>query len=243
MKLPDLPQEHAQPLEIIYNATWLDTLLKESRARKENQAHVPKSEFKPNPNTAALRFARDGSLRTLVAVSPSQHEAVDRLVRRRYAWRGYNLPQTGNADTGACDHEPRVTLLAEDQGTLVGTLTLRLDSPQGLLAEQTYGEEIERVRSQGRRVGELVRLAMEEGVDWKPVLDALLQATYLVGRVVHSLTDVFIEVNPRHVRFHQRVFGFAANSAERLCSRVGAPSVLMHLDVEEFGQRLQLYTP
>ena len=242
MKLPDLPQEYAQPLEFICNARWLDSLLTESRSSRVIEGHMPKSKFKRE--TSALQLARDDSLRILVAVLPSQHEAVERLVRRRYAWRGYNLPQTGNADdVAALDHEPsRVTLLVEDQGTLVGTLTLRLDSPQGLMAEQTYGEEIERVRSQGRRVGEVVRLAMEEGVDWKSVLDALLQAIYLVGRVVHSLTDIFIEVNPRHVRFYQRVFGFAANSAERLCSRVGAPSVLMHLDVEEFDQRLQLYT-
>ena len=239
MKLSDLPQEHAQPLEIIYNSRWLDSLLKESRFGRVIQSHTPKSEFKPI--TPALRLHRDGSLRTLVAVSPSQHEAVERLVRRRYAWRGYSLPKSDSPDAAACDREPRVTLLAEDHGTLVGTLTLRLDSPQGLLAEQTYGEEIERVRSQGRRVGELVRLAMREGVDWKPVLDALLQATYLVGRVVHSLTDVFIEVNPRHVRFHQRVFGFAPSAAERLCARVGAPSVLMHLHLEEFSRRLQCH--
>jgi len=241
MKLPDLPKEHAQPLEIIYSATWLDTLLKESRAGKLTQAQAAKSEFVPN--APALPCARDGSLRTLVAVLPSQNEAAEKLVRRRYAWRGYSLPETENAHIAAGDHKSGVTLLVEVRGTLVGTLTLRLDSPQGLLAEQTYGEEIERVRSQGRLVGELVRLAIEEGVDWKPVLDALLQATYLIVRVEHSLTDVFIEVNPRHVRFHQRVFGFAATTAERMCPRVGAPSVLMHLDVEEFGRRLQLHTP
>lgn len=243
MKLPDLPEEHVQPVEIIFNARWLDSLLKESRSGRVNEAHIPTSKFKLD--TSGLQHARDASLRTVIAVSPSQHDAAARLVHRRYAWRGYTLQQTGNADdVSAGDHEAtRVTLLAEDQGTLVGTLTLRLDSPQGLLAEQTYGEEIEFVRSQGGQVGELVRLAMEEGVDWKPVLDALLQAIYLVGREVHSLTDVFIEVNPRHVRFHQRVFGFAATTAQRMCARVGAPSVLMHLDVEEFGRRLRSIHP
>ena len=240
MKLSDLRQEHAQPLEFSYDSRWLGPLLRESRSGKVIHARTPKSDFRPR--TPDRQLAHDGRLRTLVAVSPGQREAVEKLVRRRYAWRGYSLPQRDHADdVAAPDPEANVTLVAEHQGALVGTLTLRLDSPQGLLAEQTYGEEIERVRSQGRRVGELVRLAMEEGVDWKPVLDALLQATYLVGRVVHSMTDVFIEVNPRHVRFYQRVFGFAAATAERLCTRVGAPSVLMHLDLEEFSQRLKLY--
>ena len=238
MNLPDLPQEHAQPLEIIHNARWLDSLLKESRSGRVTEAQAPKSKFKLD--RSVLQPDRDGSLRTVIAVSPSQHDAVEKLVRRRYSWRGYNLPQIGNADDVAdLDHEPTtVTLLAENQGTLVGTLTLRLDSPQGLMAGQTYGEEIDRVRSQDRQVCELVKLAMEEGVDWKSVLDSLVQATYLVAHLVHCMTDIFIEVNPRHVRFYQRVFGFAAATAERWCARVGAPSVLMHLDLEEFSQRL-----
>ena len=82
---------------------------------------------------------------------------------------------------------------------------------------------------------------MEEGVDWKSVLDALLQATYLVARVVHCMTDIFIEVNPRHVRFYQRVFGFTSITMERRCVRVGAPSVLLQLDLKEFSERLKLH--
>ena len=229
------------PLEITNGSGWLDAFLNESRSERVVQSHAPKSEF--NPITLALRPHRDGSLQTLVAVTPSQFKAVESLVRRRYAWRGYSLPTSDSAaTTAACDQESMVTLLVEEHAKLVGTLTLRLDSPQGLLAEQTYGEEIKHARSQGCRVGELIQLAMKEGVDWKSVLDALLQAIYLVARMVHSLTDVFIEVNPRHVRFHQRVFGFAPKSAEKLCARVGAPSMLMHLDLEQFTQRLQLYT-
>jgi hypothetical protein len=96
------------------------------------------------------------------------------------------------------------------------------------------------MRRQGHRLGELVRLAVEEGADWRAALDALVQSAYLITRVVHALTDVVIEVNPRHVRFYQRVFGFAAAAAERFCERVGAPSVLLRLDLERFGQRLQV---
>jgi hypothetical protein len=241
MKLPDLLQEHAQPLEILYNTRWLNTLLQESRSCRALEARSPKNELKMN--TSALQAVRSGSLRTLVAVLPSQHEAAERLVRKRYAWRGYNLPPTGNADElEAQDHEPtRVTLLTEDEGNLLGTLTVRLDSPEGLLAEETYGPEVDRLRRQGRRVAEITRLAVEEGVDWKSALDALVQSAYLVTRIIHSLNDVFIEVNPRHVRFYQRALGFVVAAPEGTCSRVGAPSVLMLLDLEKFGQRVQRY--
>jgi hypothetical protein len=82
-------------------------------------------------------------------------------------------------------------------------------------------------------------LAIEERGDWRPALDALVQSAYVVTRFMHALTDVVIEVNPRHVRFYQRVFGFVAAAAERFCTRVGAPSVLMLLDLDQFGRRLQ----
>ena len=241
MNLSELGQQYAQPLDIACNSNWLQSFLIQSRAGSAIRAHAPKSD--PKPGHPAQQLAYHGELRTLVAVSRSQRDAVEKLVRRRYAWRGYNLPEVMDhaLEVATRGEESSLTLLAEHQGALAGTLTLTLDSPKGLLAEQTYGAEIERVRAEGRHICELVKLAMEEGADWKAVLDALLQATYLVARVVHSMTDIFIEVNPRHVRFYQRVFGFTPSSEKRVCARVGAPSVLMHLDLEKFGERLNQY--
>lgn len=180
-------------------------------------------------------------LRTLVAVLPDHFQAAEQLVRRRYAWRGYHIGLSEDYECAApgADGQP-VTLLAEDRGKLLGTLTVRPDSPKGLLAEESYSAEIERLRREGRRIGELVKLAVEEGVDWKAALDALVQSAYLVTRVVHALTAVLIEVNPRHVRFYQRVFGFVVAGGERMCARAGAPSVLMLLDTVQFGQRIGL---
>ena len=180
-------------------------------------------------------------MRTVVAVHPDQLQAAEHLVRRRYAWRGYQTSSNDDFDRTAPYMEGQpVTLLAEDGGRLLGTLTVRPDSAHGLLAEESYGEEIERLRNEGRRVGELIKLAVEERVDWKAALNALVESAYLITHAVHALTHVLIEVNPRHVLFYQRVFGFAVAAAERLCVRAGAPSVLMQLDVVQFGRRLQL---
>lgn len=183
----------------------------------------------------------EAGLRTVVAILPEQLQAAEHLVRRRYAWRGYHVALREDFDAGTPGSEGQpVTLLAQDHGKLLGTLTVRPDSPSGLLAEESYRSEIERLRREGRRVGELVKLAVEEGVDWKAALDALVQSAYLVMYVIHALTDVLIEVNPRHVRFYERVFGFVVAAGERICARAGAPSVLMQLDVAQFGRRLEL---
>ena len=226
------------PLEIFHSNHWIQPLLQNSHLHRNGQLDsLPQSAA-----AHATASVPENGLRTVVAVRPEQLQAAEELVRRRYAWRGYHVAHADDFDTvsaGAERCQP-VTLLAEDRGKLLGTLTARPDSPLGLFAEQSYRAEIECLRREGRRVGELVRLAVEEGVDWKAALDALVQSAYLVTRVVHLLTDVLIEVNPRHVRFYERVFGFVVAAGERMCARAGAPSVLMQLDAAQFEGRLAL---
>jgi hypothetical protein len=169
----------------------------------------------------------------LVALRRDQVEAAEDLVRRRYAWRGYSLSWDARAMAA-----PIITLLAQNDDQVIGTLTVRPGGAQPLFAEEAYAVEIEAMREADRRVGELTRLAIEERADWRGALEALVQSAYVVTRFMHGLTDVIIEVNPRHVRFYERVFGFVTAAAERFCVRVGAPSVLMLLNLEQFGTRL-----
>ena len=197
--------------------SWLDSLLDKTILCP---AHLP-------PSTT-------DRMRGLVALRREQLAAADDLVRRRYAWRGYALSNESRAAAA-----PLVTLLAQSEDDVVGTLTVRPGGVYGLFAEQSYGAEIEELRGRGRRVGELVRLALEEGSDWRRALDALVRSAYVITRFMYALTDVVIEVNPRHARFYQRVFGFAVGATERFCSRVGAPSVLLLLELEAFGKRLE----
>ena len=233
-----LVERNGLPLEIFHSSHWIQPLLQKSHLRRNGQL----DSLAQSAAGHAPASVPEKGLRTLVAVRPEQLQAAEQLVRRRYAWRGYHVAYTDNFDTAAAGAEScqPVTLLAEDRGKLLGTLTVRSDSPLGLFAEQSYRAEIECLRREGRRVGELVKLAVEEGVDWKAALDALVQSAYLVTRVVHLLTDVLIEVNPRHVRFYERVFGFVVAAGERMCARAGAPSVLMQLDAGQFERRLAL---
>lgn len=174
---------------------------------------------------------------TFIAVRADQLCAAQELVGRRYAWRGYQTDAQAPSANSCSDDGSRVVLLAQYAGRLMGTLTVRRDTAQGLLAEKAYADQVHEMRTDGRRIGELVKLAIEEAVDWRAALDALVQSAYLVTRVVQGLTDVVIEVNPRHVRFYQRVFGFVLAGAERFCERAGAPCVLLALDLERFGRR------
>lgn len=234
----NLPECQTLPLQITPTSQWIHLLLQISHFRPTSQP-TTHSGF-VDGGSASRPDAAQG-LRTVVAILPEQFRAAEHLVRRRYAWRGYQSSWMHDFDgtVSYAEGQP-VTLLAEERGRLLGTLTVRCDLARGLQAEQSYRTEIERLRSEGRRIGELVKLAVEEGVDWKAALNALVQSAYMVTCAVHALTDVLIEVNPRHVRFYHRVFGFVVAAPERICARAGAPSVLMQLDLTRFGRTLGL---
>jgi hypothetical protein len=252
MKLLDLPFDQAQPIEVIYKPKWLDPLLKGALVGVRPFDDAAKFESIPGVQAPQRRQDGDrrqdddrrqdntGGLRTLVAVTPQHRDAAERLVRKRYESRGYRFYSEAMDFDSPIAKDRHVTLLAEDGGKVLGTVTIRVaDATQGLLAQKSYGSEIEGMCDQGHSIGEVVKLAVEDGADWKAVLNALLQATYLVARTFLALTDLFIEVNPRHVRFYQRVFGFVVASAESMCERVGAPSVLLRLNLDEFSRKLQ----
>ena len=193
-----------------------------------------------------IAFARDDSaaLHVAVAKSPEQFAAARDLVRERYAWRGYDLEDPAHAPVESESRHERssqeITFLVALGQATVGTLTLGLDGPHGLRAEASYGDVIDRFRAAGRRACELTCLALAESVDSKAVLASLFSLAHAVGRTLHDVTDVFIEVNPRHVGFYSRVLGFVVAAGEKFCERVRAPSVLLQLELDALERRLGL---
>jgi hypothetical protein len=61
----------------------------------------------------------------------------------------------------------------------------------------------------------------------------------VIGRKMLGVTDVVVEVNPRHVGFYKRAFGFEPISDVRTCERVNAPAVLLRLDVSRLEGRMR----
>lgn len=174
----------------------------------------------------------NGELTAAIAWSSAEVEAAAALVESRYAARGYRVAPDG------AERRPSITLIATERTAVVGTLSLRFDGPQGLAADETYGDAIDAIRRPGRDVCELTRLAVERGADSRSVLSALFDLAYAVGRQLHGITDVFVEVNPRHIAFYRRLFGFAVAAGARVCPRVMAPSVLLRLELARLEARL-----
>ena len=185
------------------------------------------------PLRLAGRHASDSVILQAKIASSLEHlSAASTLVEARYAWRGY-LTNAGREELPA-----GVTLIAMQDALATGTLALRPDGPSGLAADETFGDATDASRNRGRRICQASRLAIDAAADWRTTLGALVGLAYLVARVVHEATDVFIEVNPRHERFYRKMFGFVEGAGQRFCSRVGAPAVLLRAELECLGETL-----
>lgn len=162
------------------------------------------------------------------------------LVGRRYSDRGYLVP--ANAQ------DPYLfSFLAYDEGQLVGTVSIRLDSERGLSADALYKEELDEMRRSGCAICEFTRLAVDVKTASKPVLAGLFHTAYLYASAIRGYSYAVIEVNPRHVTFYRRALGFEPIGPERLSQRVNAPAILLCVPFEtiargvaEFGGKAEL---
>lgn len=165
-----------------------------------------------------------------LADSQGHREAAGLLVRRRYAWRGYQVGTTQGV------HPNRITLSASNRMEVVATIAVGLDSVAGLFVDKLYGAEVNQLRAHDRKVCEFTKLAIEASIRSKPILAALFHIAYIHARRINRCTDLVVEVNPRHVVFYERMLGFSTCGPEKLDARVGAPAVLLKLDLA-FAER------
>jgi hypothetical protein len=162
---------------------------------------------------------------------PGATEESDALIHRMYSQRGYKLSRPA----AALQATNEITLQACRDITVFGTLSLRFDSDRGLGADALYHDQIDEYRNDGARVAELTRLAVDPEFGSKEVLGGLFHLAYVFCGPVRQIDDVFIEVNPRHVPFYRRMLDFTAIGECKICPRVEAPAILMHVKVAYVG--------
>ncbi len=162
-----------------------------------------------------------------LANTEERRSSASYLIQRRYAWRGY-------AVGGQPDATPsRITIAAHDENGTAGTVTVGLDSPEGLFVDGLYADEADGLRRGGRRLAEFTRLAIDNNVHSKPLLAALFHIAFIYARRIHACTDLLIEINPRHQGFYRRMLGFVPLGGLRGDPRIGAPALLLRLCLDE----------
>ncbi len=168
-----------------------------------------------------------------VANTDEGRSSASLLINKMYAWRGY-------AGTHRVEDNPnRITLSASDQGEVVGTVTLGIDSPIGLLADEVFKDLLDPFRARGAKVCEITKLAFDPAVRSKMALASLFHILFIYGRRMHGCTDVFIEVNPRHRRFYETMLGFKRMTEMRSNPRVDAPAYLLWTSLDDVQEKIE----
>lgn len=203
--------------EILYTPSIEDVICPDTEPRIEAE------DLTVDQKTFAIRLADTDEGRNSASM----------LIKKMYTWRGYS---------GAHElHESpsRITLTASEKETAIGTITLSIDSPIGILADEIFKDQVDARRNKGGKVCELIKLAFDPAVRSKLVMASLFHVTFIYGRYVHKCTDVFIEVNPRHRRFYETMLGFKRLGDRRMNPRVNAPAFLLWVDVDYVAEQIQ----
>jgi hypothetical protein len=181
--------------------------------------------------TIAVRLADSDGQRSLASI----------LVNRMYAWRGYG------ANHKLSSNRNRVTFTACADDAVIGTLSLGVDGPDGLAADETFKDELDRFRAiPGASLCELTKFACDPSTKSQPALAALFHVIFIYGTQRYDCTDLFIEVHPRHVRFYDAMLGFQKVGAPRLNPAVtwwpaDVPVQLMWLKVSEIRRLIDAH--
>jgi hypothetical protein len=167
--------------------------------------------------------------------TPEGRNKASMLIHKMYAWRGLE-------GTHALTDDPnRVTLMAHSRDEAVGTLTLGLDSPSGILADQLFRAEVDAFRARGKRVCEFIKLAFDMGPKSKNYLAALIHLAVMFAYDIHRYDVLFIEVTPRHRQFYQRMLGFRQLGEEVVNPRVNVRGVLMHIELAYMKEQIRRF--
>ena len=155
------------------------------------------------------------------------------LLHRLYSKMGIVPPESNGMWLSIYDALPETTtLLVEDnQGEIAGALTLVLDSPIGLPADALYKEEIDRLRSSRRKIGEIISLGINDKTKGSiKFLACLFYCVYMLSWRSKKLTDFVITVHARYENFYCRNMLFRKIGVERNYAKVSnAPTVLLNL--------------
>ena len=181
-----------------------------------------RSERPPQPRRVTIRAASSLGHRSSASI----------LVKRMYAWRNFHNEELPS------ESGDRITLLAMADKATIGTITIGFDGSEGLYVDDLFREEANALRKEGVLLCEFIKLAIDRMVHSKRLLASLFHVAFIYAHEVKGYDKVVIEVNPRHVRFYERMLGFKAMASSRLNRRVNAPAVLLGLDLSFVQRRI-----
>ncbi len=132
----------------------------------------------------------------------------------------------------------RFTLAATAGADTIGMITVSFDGSGGLVADRSFGPEVDQLRAQGRKICEFGHLVVDPTVSTKRVLASLFHVCYIVAYRIRGYDLLLIEVNPQHLDYYVGMLGFRLLGSERINQVVHAPAVLLGVDFDHVMKQI-----
>lgn len=178
------------------------------------------------PTSTQTQNLSHKTFRVHLADTEDDQHSASILINKMYSWRGYTFAQKTQ------ENPNKLTLTASEDHKVIGTVSLSIDSPAGLLADEIFSEEVDLIRKKGGKVCEFTNLAFDHNIHLKHVLASIFHVAVIYVRHIHKCSDLFIEVNPRHQRYYEKMLGFKQQGTLKTNLRVNAPAILLWLDLD-----------
>lgn len=173
---------------------------------------------------------------------------VYRIARSRDEWEAaFRIVYDAYVESGlisANDYRMRVTpyhlipttqvFVASRQQSVIGTLSLVEDSRWGVPLDRVYPQQVQQLRDEGFRFGEVTCLA-DRGTPSRCALTVVMKLMGLMAQFAsrQGIQKLIIGVHPRHAGFYKRLAAFESAGPTKAYPAVkNHPVVPMVLDLE-----------
>lgn len=176
-----------------------------------------------------------------IAENIDEYKQVFSLVHDSYLRMGYlGTPKPHGMLFGIHTLLPEtVIFVAKSYLTVFSTLTEIFDTdPFGLPMDELYREELDGLRSRGRKIVELSALVTPVDFRWRNVFMYINKMMYQYS-ISRGVDDLCIAVNPKHARFYKQILLFEDFGPERHYPKVNAPAVALRVNMDSIQERLK----
>lgn len=176
-----------------------------------------------------------------LADTEEELEQAFRILHDNYVQQGFMSPR--NCGLRVTPHfvlPTTVTLVGKEEEKVIGTLSIIRDSVLGLPLEKVF--DISAIKAKSQRYAEISALAITRGYRRShggQVFFPLLKLMYEFCINSLDVQDLLIVIEPKTEDFYRALLHFERLQNTGVVDYMGAPAIVMHLDLVEARQKFQ----
>lgn len=176
-----------------------------------------------------------------LAKSANQVQSANHLVFRSYVELGYWRDDVSEIEQNRyLNLATRHVVVISEASEIIGTVSVIVDSSDGVPADRFQPDIMRRLRRQGQAIAEISSFAISKDQPHQYNLFHFLMAFILQYSFHYLAVDQFVAVcTPRHARFYEYVYGFRKIQTSSFYDYVKVEAQMLTLNLVESYERFR----